>query len=64
MMMINIIGVAQDAKASFEWYLKGAIKEDVKCEYVVALAYLNGVGTEKKEEMAVEYLLRAAAQVL
>ena len=49
-----------DIEKSFIYYQKAAEKEDRKALYNIGIMYLRGIGTEKNEKMAREYIYQAA----
>lgn len=56
------IGVEQDYKQAFEWYLRAAEQGHGKAQYNVAYAYANGIGTQKNIDEAIKWYGKSADQ--
>lgn len=56
------IGIEQDPKQAFEWYLRAAEQGHGKAQYNVAYAYANGIGTQKNLAEAVQWYGKSADQ--
>lgn len=55
-------GVKAQPEVGFEWVHRAATKErEAHGMYALAVAYLNGVGTERREYLAKDWFLKAAA---